>query len=71
VLAPFRALAFPVMSLLYRIAGEKDKSGAYQKAARYWFHYIFNTPHRRRLYQRRIQQIQKTNFKFIAVESAA
>lgn len=71
VLAPFRALAFPVVSLLYRVAGEKDRSGAYHKAARYWFHYIFNTRHRRRLYQKRIQQIQKTDFKFISIESAA
>jgi lipopolysaccharide biosynthesis glycosyltransferase len=70
-LAPFRALAFPVMSLLYRVAGEKDKSGAYQKAARYWFHYIFNTPRRRRLHHRRAEQIQGMKFKFAAFKSAA
>src|SRR5436190_1424809 len=33
-LAPLRALAFPVASLLYRIAGRMDKSAAYQKVAR-------------------------------------
>jgi hypothetical protein len=57
--------------LLYRVAGEKDKSGAYQKAARYWFHYIFNTPRRRRLHHRRAAQIQGMKFKFSAFKSAA
>src|SRR5207253_4985781 len=36
VLAPFRALAFPVVSFFYKIAGQKEKCAGYQKAARYW-----------------------------------
>ena len=70
-LAPFRALAFPVVSLFYKFAGEKDKSGTYEKAARYWYRYIFNAPHRRRLHHRRVRQIQNMEFKFAAVQSTA
>jgi lipopolysaccharide biosynthesis glycosyltransferase len=71
VLAPFRALGFPLVSLFYRIAGEKEKCAAYQKAARYWFRYILNAPCRRRLHRRRAEQIQRMKFKFAASKSAA
>lgn len=70
-LAPFRALVFPLVSLFYKVAGEKDKSGAYEKAARYWFRYIFNAPRRRWLHHRRVRQIQNMEFKFRAVQSVA
>ena len=39
-LAPLRALAFPIGSFLYGIAGKKEKSAAYKKVARYWLDYI-------------------------------
>jgi lipopolysaccharide biosynthesis glycosyltransferase len=71
VLAPFRALAFPLVSLFYRIAGEKEKCAAYEKAAHYWFHYIFNAPRRHRLHHRRAEQIEDMKFKFDAFKSAA
>jgi lipopolysaccharide biosynthesis glycosyltransferase len=61
-LAPLRALAFPIGSFLYRLAGKKEKSAAYNKVARYWFDYIRNTPSRRELYQRRSQEIIKMKF---------
>ena len=70
-LAPFRALAFPLVSLFYRIAGEKEKCAAYEKAARYWFHYIFNAPRRHRLHHRRTEQIEDMKFKFATFKSAA
>jgi lipopolysaccharide biosynthesis glycosyltransferase len=70
-LAPFRALAFPLVSLFYRIAREKEKSAAYHKAARYWFRYIFNAPRRHRLHHRRAEQIQSMKFKFSTFKSAA
>jgi lipopolysaccharide biosynthesis glycosyltransferase len=71
VLAPLRALTFPLVSLFYRIAGEKEKSAAYQKAARYWLYYILNAPRRRRLHHRRAEQIQSMKFKFAFFKSAA
>ncbi len=61
-LAPLRALAFPITSLLYRIAGRRDKSAAYEKVARYWFDYIRNAPSRWRLYRRRNQEINRMKF---------
>jgi len=70
-LAPFRALTFPLVSLFYRIAGEKEKCAAYQKAARYWLYYIFDAPRRRRVHHRRAEQIQGMKFKFAAFKSAA
>jgi lipopolysaccharide biosynthesis glycosyltransferase len=70
VLAPFRALGFPVVSFLYKIAGQKEKCAGYQKAARYWLHYVFNAPRRRSLHQRRAGEIQGMKFKFAAFESA-
>jgi len=70
-LAPLRALAFPVASLLYRIAGRMDKSAAYQKVARYWFDYIRNAPSRRRLHRRRIQEIIRMKFEFRASPPAS
>jgi lipopolysaccharide biosynthesis glycosyltransferase len=70
-LAPFRALGFPLVSLLYKIAGEKEKCAAYQKSARYWLRYILNTPRRRRLYHKRAGQIQGMKFKLAVSGSAA
>ena len=67
-LAPFRALAFPVVSLFYKIAGQKEKCAGYQKAARYWLYYILKAPRRRRLHHRRVREI--TKFKFAAFKSA-
>ncbi len=58
-LAPLRALAFPIGSFLYRIAGKKEKSAAYNKVARYWLDYIRNAPTRWRLHRRRSQEIIK------------
>ncbi len=60
--APLRALAFPITSLLYRIAGRRNKSAAYEKVARYWFDYIRNAPTRWRLYRRRNQEINRMKF---------
>jgi lipopolysaccharide biosynthesis glycosyltransferase len=62
VLAPLRALAFPIWSFLYGIAGKKEKSAAYDKVARYWLDYIRNTPSRWRLHRRRTQEIIKMKF---------
>jgi len=70
VLAPFRALGFPVLSFFYKIVGKKEKCAGYQKAARYWLCYIFNAPRRRRLYHRRAEEIQHIKFKFAAFKSA-
>ena len=63
-LAPFRALAFPLVSLFYKIAGQNEKCAAYQKSAHYWLRYILNAPHRCRLHHRRAEQIQGMKFKF-------
>ena len=70
LLAPFRALAFPVMSFFYKIAGQKENAAGYQKAARYWLCYILNAPGRRRLHHRRAREIQGMKFKFAAFKSA-
>jgi lipopolysaccharide biosynthesis glycosyltransferase len=70
VLAPFRALGFPVVSFFYKIAGQKEKYAAYQKAARYWLYYVFNAPRRRRLHHRRAEEIQGMKFKFAVCKSA-
>jgi lipopolysaccharide biosynthesis glycosyltransferase len=70
-LAPFRVLGFALVSLFYRIVGEKEKFAAYQKVARYWFHYILNAPHRRRLHRRRVKEIQSMKFNLAVVEAAA
>jgi lipopolysaccharide biosynthesis glycosyltransferase len=69
-LAPFRALAFPLLSLFYKIAGQNEKCADYQKAARYWLCYILNAPRRRRLHRRRAGEIQRMKFKFAAFTSA-
>ena len=62
VLAPVRAVGFRILALLYKIAGRRDKCAAYQKAARYWRSYIFNTPRRRRIHRRRMQEIGRMKF---------
>ena len=69
-LAPFRALAFPVVSFFYKMAGQKEQCAGYQKAARYWLYYILNAPRRRRLHHRRAREIQGMKFKFAAFKSA-
>jgi lipopolysaccharide biosynthesis glycosyltransferase len=61
-LAPLRALAFPIGSFLYGIAGKEEKSAAYNKVARYWLDYIRNTPIRRQLHRRRSEEIIKMKF---------
>lgn len=70
-LAPFRALAFSLVSLFYKIAGEKQKCAAYQKASRYWLGYILNAPRRLRLHNRRAEQIQHMKFKLAAFKTVA
>jgi len=70
-LAPFRAVGFPLVSLFYKIAGQNEKCAAYHKAARYWLRYILNAPRRRRLYQKRAEQIQGMKFKLAVSKSAA
>jgi lipopolysaccharide biosynthesis glycosyltransferase len=65
-LAPFRALAFPLVSLFYKIAGQNEKCAAYQKSARYWLYYIFNAPRRRRLHRQRNQEISRMKFNLCA-----
>src|SRR5437867_2322088 len=65
-LAPFRALAFPLLSLFYKIAGQNEKCAAYQKSARYWLYYIFNAPRRRRLHRQRNQEISRMKFNLCA-----
>jgi lipopolysaccharide biosynthesis glycosyltransferase len=61
-LAPFRALAFPIASLWYRLIRKKDKSAGYTKVARYWLDYVCNTPSRRRLHRQRSQEINRMKF---------
>jgi hypothetical protein len=65
-LAPFRALAFPLVSLFYKIAGQNEKCAAYQKSARYWLRYILNAPRRRRLHRQRNQEISRMKFNLCA-----
>jgi lipopolysaccharide biosynthesis glycosyltransferase len=60
--APLRALAFPIGSFLYGIAGKKEKSAAYKKVARYWLDYIRNARARRQLHHRRSHEIIKMKF---------
>ena len=67
VVAPFRALGFPLVSFFYRIAGEKEKSASYGKAACYWRHYILNASHWRRLHRKRAEEIRSMTFKFGAL----
>jgi lipopolysaccharide biosynthesis glycosyltransferase len=65
-LAPFRALAFPLVSLFYKIAGQNEKCAAYQKSAHYWLRYILNAPRRRRLHRQRNQEISRMKFTLCA-----
>jgi len=52
--------------LFYKIAGQNEKCAAYQKSARYWLHYIFNAPRRRRLHRQRNQEISRMKFDLCA-----
>jgi len=61
-IAPLRAVAFPVMGLCYRLIGQRDKSAAYEKLARYWLEYIFKMPNRRLLHRQRSREISAMKF---------
>jgi|GEM_PF-1648776 len=61
-LASLRALAFPLASVLCRLAGKKNKAVGYQKAARYWFDYVRNAPRRRQLHRGRSREIRRMKF---------
>ena len=61
-LAPLRAVAFPAVSLLHKIAGREESSAAYLKAARYWFEFMRSRPARRWIHRRRIGQIREMHF---------
>jgi lipopolysaccharide biosynthesis glycosyltransferase len=61
--APLRALAFAIAALCYQLVGNKDKSAAYRKVARYWLDYICNAPSRRRLHRQRSEEIRSTKFR--------
>jgi len=62
IVAPFRALAFPVVSVFYKIAGQKEKSAAYQKSAQYWLYFISSAPRRHRLHRQRNREIDRMKF---------
>ena len=68
-LAPLRAAAFFMESIVCKIFGRWKKAAGYQSAARYWFHYLRNTPSRRRVYRRRITEIQKMKFEVARSET--
>jgi lipopolysaccharide biosynthesis glycosyltransferase len=61
-LAPVRAAAFSLASILYKISGDWKKAADYQNAARYWLDYVHNAPSRRRIHRRRIAEIQNMKF---------
>ena len=61
-MAPLRAIVFPIASFCYWLIGKTDKSAAYDKVARYWINYIWNTPSRRRLHRQRSQEISRMQF---------
>jgi len=61
-LAPVRAAAFSLASILYKISGHWKKAADYQNAARYWLDYVRNAPSRRRIHRRRIAEIQNMKF---------
>ena len=61
-LAPLRAAAFFVVSILYKISGRRMKAADYQSAARYWFDYLGKAAGRWRIYRRRIAEIQSMKF---------
>ena len=60
--APLRAVAFPICSLLYAVAGKKQKSAAYKKVACYWLDYIRNMRARSQLHRRRGEEINRMKF---------
>jgi hypothetical protein len=66
-LAPVRAAAFFMESILYKISGHRKKAADYQSAAQYWLNYMRKAPNRRRIYRRRIAEIK--NMKFDATTS--
>jgi lipopolysaccharide biosynthesis glycosyltransferase len=68
-LSPLRAAAFFIKSILYKISGRRKKAADYQRAARYWFNYLRNVPSRRRVYRRRIAEIQNMKFDAAPPES--
>jgi len=61
-LAPVRTAAFFTVSILYKISGRGKRAADYQRAARYWFDYVRKAPGRRRIYRRRIAEIQNMKF---------
>ncbi len=61
-LAPLRAAAFFMASILYKISRRRKKAADYQGAAQYWFNYVRKAPSRRRIQRRRIAEIQNMKF---------
>ena len=47
--------------ILYKISGRRMKAPDYQSAPRYWFDYLGKAAGRRRIYRRRITEIQSMN----------
>jgi hypothetical protein len=62
VLAPFRAIVFPLVAFFYKLVGQKEKFAAYSKTGRYWFRYVSNMSTRRKLHGARIREIQSMRF---------
>jgi lipopolysaccharide biosynthesis glycosyltransferase len=62
IIAPLRALIFPIVSLFYRVIRRNERSAAYLKVGRYWWDYIRSARNRRRLYRRRSEEISRMKF---------
>ena len=61
-LAPLRAVALPIVSRIYKLAGHYERAAAYHSAARYWINFIRSAPARTQRFHRRIEEIRKMRF---------
>lgn len=57
IIAPMRAVFYPILALGYQLLGNKEKASSYIRTGKFWQNYILKIPYYQRLYNQRISEI--------------
>ncbi|NEQ81549.1 MAG: hypothetical protein F6K26_15225 [Moorea sp. SIO2I5] len=67
MIAPLRAIAYPLVALGCKLLGKANRAQGYAQAGSYWRNYILTAPSRHRLFGQRVEQIRSIKFNVGAI----
>ncbi|NEQ81397.1 MAG: glycosyltransferase family 8 protein, partial [Moorea sp. SIO2I5] len=67
MIAPLRAIAYPLVALGCKLLGKANQAQGYAQAGSYWRNYILTAASRQRLFNQRVEQIRSIKFNVGAI----